>query len=269
MSWYKVTLPKNIVARPVDSVSYYTISESKAGKEIRSPYLGSACYAGHMATLNKYTFDCVPCNTKVSILPSEDFFLWMKFCAAFGFSPSGTIPYTKDEMNCCLIQGVGDCKHRIYAGLCCYRWAECLSPMVYEACRLIEKKPEINFYRLMHYITGKYVTLMGHSFTNVSAASMSMYSYYGVSKPASTPRLDLMWALMPMYYFASGFNKAAKANQNDQTQVSISNAIAATKLSLPVKKHEDLLDDKWDELFNLEDTSNKNIKECYDKLVAQ
>src|SRR4051812_19369898 len=162
-AWYKVTIPKNIVARPGDAVSYHAI-ENKTEK--KTAHLGAACYHGHMATLPNYCFDCIPCNTKTSILPPEDFFLWMKFCAAFGFAPSGTIPYTKGDMNCCLIHGKGEVRHRIYAGLCCYRWAECLCPMVYEACRLIEARPDVNFYRIMHYVTGKYVTLIGHSFTN-------------------------------------------------------------------------------------------------------
>jgi len=264
MSWYNVAVPKSIVARPADSVSYYAISNKTKKK---TTHLQAACYHGHMAHLSGYTFDCIPCNTKNSILPPEDFFLWMKFCAAFGFSPSGTIPYTDGNMNCCIIHGEGDCKHRIYAGLCCYRWAECLSPMVFEACRLIEKKPNMSFYRIMHYVTGKYVTLIGHSFTNVCAGTMSLYN--AIAGAAKTPRLDHMWGLYPKFFFGWGHNLAAKANKTSMTQTVIATDVNKLNLGLYVKKHEDLMSDRWDDLYELPELNKESIQALYKKLKEE
>jgi hypothetical protein len=263
MSWYKVEIPKNIVARPNDSVSYSAINATNKKTTIKS----AACYSQHMGSLSKYTFDCFPCNTEKSLLPAEDFFLWMKFCAGYGFAPVATIPYTNGEMNCCIFNGNGENRHRIYAGLCCYRWAECLSPLVYEACRLIERRPDFNFYRLMHCVTGKYVTLMGHSFTNVCAPAMSIYS----TKPGGiAPRLDLMWALMPRFYFDRGYDKSSNKEQSNlgTTQASLGQEIIKNGLSLPVAKHEDLFDDKWEELFIFGD-DYEAIRKCYNKLQPE
>jgi hypothetical protein len=279
MAWYNVAMPKSIVARPGDAVSYHAICNKT---EKKTSHMGAACYHGHMAVLPNYTFDCIPCNTKTSILPADDFFLWMKFCAGFGLSPSGTIPYRKGDMNCCIIHGKDDVKHRIYAGLCCYRWAECLSPMVYEACRLIEKRPDVNFYRIFHYVTGKYVTLIGHSFTNVCAGAMSLYNAFG-SAGAKTPRMDHMWGIWPKFFFGLGYNLAAKGAKsekdkrvkngvqpiifnNSYTQTTIAADIQKLNICLPVKKHEDLLDDKWVDLYELAHPNKEDMKALYDRV---
>jgi hypothetical protein len=260
MAWHEITLPKNMIARPGDLVTYQAICNKT---EKKTAHVGAPCYNQHMAKLANFTFDCVPCNTKESILPAEDFFLWMKYCAAFGFSPAGTIPYTKDKQNCCFIHGKEENKHRIYAGLCCYRWSECLAPMVWEACRLIEKRPDVSFYRILHFVTGKYVTLIGHSFTNVCAGAMSLYASHGVK----AARLDHMWGLYPKFFFAPGYNLVAKTNSQLWTQNIIAEDIRKFDLHLPVKKHEDLLDDKWAELYNVEELNKAKIKAVYNKLL--
>lgn len=262
--WYKIKVPKNIVARPVDTVSY-TATEYKTGK--KTVQKGAACYHEHMATLPLHSFDCVPYHSKQSILSPEDFFLWMKFCTAFGLCPPSTFPYTKGESNCAIIEGKGDSKHRIYAGLCCYRWSEALAPMCYEACRLIEARPDIDFYRIFHYVTGKYVTLVGHSFTNVTAAAMAMYGR-GCAKNA---RLDHSWGLGVKMFFqhnSDGICPALgdKSNKSFMTQSAIQNFIQKLGLVLPVKNHENLLDDKWAELYNLPELKKENIQACYEKL---
>ncbi len=257
MSWHKVNLPKNIVARPVDNVSYYAIKD-----KTKTSHMAAACYASHMGSLSSYTFDCVPCNADVSILPNEDFFLWMKYCTACGFAPSGTIPYTKGKMNCCLIHGAGENRHRIYAGLCCYRWAESLAPMVYEVCRLIEKRPDVNFYRIFHYLTGKYISNMGHNFTCVSNVAGSLYSgHYN-----QQPRLNHIWGLWPKFFFSPGINLSAETKVTGYTQSVIAGEIQNFNLNLLVKDHEDLMDDKWEELYNLETIDKKKIKAVYDRL---
>lgn len=263
MAWYNIKIPKSIVARGSDYVSYTAINNKSQAK---SNISNAACYAGHMGSLPQHTFDCKPQGK--SLLGQDDFFLWAKFCTAFGLSPHATVPYVKNDNNCLLINGDGDCKHRIYTGLCCYRWADSLAPLPYEACRLIELRPDINFYRILHWVTGKYVTLTGHSFTNVCAASMSMYGFSG----KVTPRLDLAWAVVPKYFYEFGTNLCYKMKDgNNNTQTTMSTIVGKFGISLPVKKQDELFDDKWEELFQIEfdgdyKSTGQKLKACYDKL---
>ena len=112
----------------------------------------------------------------------------------------------------------------------------------------------MSFYRIFHYVTGKYVQSAGHSFTQVTN------TIYGVGK------LDHMWGLMPKFFFKPTINLSKK--YKGTTNVTIGQLIQNQKFgSLPVKKHSDLLDDKWEELYQIEEPDVKQVRDCYNKII--
>lgn len=246
-----IKIPKEISVRP-DQVSFTVIKKNQKNKVVNAP-----CYGAYMSQLSENTFDCIPNNTKTSMLSFEDFALWIRYCTAYGFMPSGTIPYRDKELNCLIIHGEHENKHRVYAALCCYRWSDSLAPLVYHACRLIEQRPDLNFYRIMHYVQGKYVTLAGHNFTEVYAESMGLYG--------TNARLNYMWPITFKYFFDpySSQSLIHEANKMDLTQTAIAKCV---KNNLLAKKHDDLLDEKWESLYDLPFDSNK-FTERYNELL--
>jgi hypothetical protein len=112
------------------------------------------------------------------------------------------------------------------------------------------------------------VTITGHSFTNVCAASMSMY---GMVSGKVAPRLDLAWAVIPKYFYEFGTNLCGKSKDVGMTQAAMNTVFQKFGVSLPVKKQEELFDDKWEELFQIEfdgdcKSTGQKLKECYDRL---
>lgn len=264
--WYEIKLPSNIVARPNDGVNY---SATGLKQKNKIDYQAAACFHAHMAQLPKYEYECRPQNgSKKSLLPKEEYLQWMHYCVSYGLVPLDSEAWSKKDMNYARISGRYETKHRIYAGLCCYRWADSLAPLCYTVVKLLEAKPEINFYQALHYGMAKFVTLVGHSFTSVSAANMSLYGN-GYQK---TARLDLGYGLATKFFFqrdADGKCPADEANQAGWTYDAINAYAGKLGLVCPVKNVNEILDEKWIEFYSSLTFNKKLLKSYYDDNVKK
>lgn len=262
--WYDFKLPSHIVARPNDSM-HYSATTITGKHRNKSEFPNAACFHAHMAHLAKYEFECrPPAGAKKSLLPENYYYQWVNHCVANGLIPLDSHPWAEKELNYIRISGKYESKHRIYTSLCCYRWADALAPLCYTVVKLLEIKPELNFYQALHYGMAKYVTLVGHSFCNIGAASMNLYMQ-GANKGV---RLDLAYGLAVKLFFqkdADGKSPADQANQHQSTQVAISAYAAGLGLNCMVKKIENILEDKWIDFYSVFSFDKKKLKEYYEK----
>ncbi len=150
--------------------------------------------------------------------------------------------YSKDNRNYAVICGKNETRHRIYAGLCCYRWADALAPLPYTVVRLMEADVPINFYQALHYAMAKYVTLIGHSFANIMS-NTSLYS--GVRK------IDIVSSIAMKNFFDRKYQIAETVNQTNYTTTQLAEYESKMTVSYKVKKVEDILDVKFADLYHL------------------
>jgi hypothetical protein len=237
MEWYEVEIPSHLKGMASNDYVSYTSNGTA--------YKSAACYAKIMGQLPSVCTDCEPLlpETK-SQLSSEDYLAWMNLCKDNHLMPSGSEFRSEDGRNYAKIPGAGETKHRIYAALCCYRWTECLSPMCYLLLRLSERK-KLDFFQLFHYVTGKHVTLTGHSMTNNAALTYNPYVAH---------RRSLLYALKVKLFFLRRPDGclASKADQTAYTNVTIDTLFANID-PLPLVAESAVLDERWSQLFQMTD----------------
>ena len=250
-----ITLPKSIVARSNDIVSYKATSlKTKRAMDFHH----AACYNQHMSQLPNLELECVPAGQ--CILPEDTYLKWMNYCTSYGLVPLDSHAWSDKGRNCLRISGLNECRHRIYAGLCCYRWADSLAPLCYTVVGLLEDNPRLEFHQALHYGMGKFVTQYGHSFSSVCASNVCMYRV-GVQKAA---RLEIAYGLATSLFFRRGENGTSPADKGvGMTNVALDSYFSLLSLSFPVKAIEELLEERWAPLYALDDP--KAAKAVYEK----
>jgi hypothetical protein len=251
-----VSLPPKIVIRGVDNVTYATITGDKEQLHRAAP-----CYQAHMAQLNKYTFKCIA-STRVSVLPEREYLLWMQYCHTYGLVPTGSTFWREKGQNIALIPGKYETRHRLYTGLCCYRWADSLAPLPYTVVHLLDHNPQLHFMQVLHYAMGKFVTLVGHSFSNVAANNMG--AIYGGSGAA---RLNVLYGLGTklFYQFDESGSCPAREDKTVSTQAALHGFVTKkVPLTLSVKKHENLLSEHLTPIYMLDKYDPEFAKAQFD-----
>ena len=180
--------------------------------------------------------------------------------------PASSIPIRKKTAH--RIPGEHETKHRIYASLCCYRFSECLAPLCYTLLRLLETKPTLDFFQVLHYSLGKFNLGWGHSFSSICAAN-SVHAAYMASTMVKGAATDLMYGRGLRLFFERKPEGclASKAQQNTYTYTAIDTVITGFGMSLPVKKLEDLLDEKWTPLYQMPEPTKEKLKAYYEKFA--
>lgn len=238
-------IPTTICDNIDDYVSYRTTTYNGAEPH-STDHLGVACYAKHMTTLGCDEYTLYP-NRRDSILPKETYFNWVNLCKSIGLIPTDAVPDRLGPHNTLFIPRNGYSKHQIYAAMCCYRWSENQSQLVYVATKAAKTLP-VHFGQALHYAAGTYITLTGHSFCNIVKVVNNPYAACGKSG-----QIWLPWSIGIKEFFRSHADK----NQSSQTDHAISEMLNKMDLTEPgrsaqpelcVPTIEDVL---WKELADL------------------
>lgn len=176
MSKTVIDIPKDIKRRSgSDTVSYQVRNDGK-NKTSHS----AACYASHMGQLSVIEMWChrdkksAYGSVSDGELPGELFVKWMHVLKEHRLAPVDCeASFDKDGNHLYIPRGYS--KHQVYSALCGYRWAESIAPMPYTVLKLIETRPQISFWQILHYALANYVVAYGHSWTHLIQTPAGSY----------------------------------------------------------------------------------------------
>ena len=270
-----IDIPPNIQNHKDDFVSYQTNSLNSSIQT----YENSACYASHINKLQSCEFTCYP-NKRSSILPYEVFYRWITLCQENGFVPKEATINKVDDNNILIIPNNNYDNNIVYAALCCYRWSENQAPMPYCVVKLLEKTPKMSFFQAFHYACCKYISLVNHSFCNLSilGSCSSFYGNYGKSGQFFLP-----WGLAVRIFFTKSRTDKSKTNSFNSPHTTDGITTVVENLgfvephkntiknwlgNLCVRNVEDLLWDEWNDLYHMEDYTKQNINDYYKTVMT-
>lgn len=152
-------------------------------------YSNKNCYSFIMNKWDKNVFTCLP-NLTPSLMPFDMFERWMNLCKKNGLLIEEAILVREKQSNIMVLDGKHTSRHEILASLCCYRWADSLGEMVKEILDLTDKKPQLNFYQILHKGLSGHITNWNHSISLL----MKQHVY-------SKNMADLIHSLAPCFAF--------------------------------------------------------------------
>jgi len=255
--WFEIDVPFQACSN--DYVTYKTILPKQTLEHINLP-----CYSGSMVNLNKIEFVCSPNNKKKSILPDDIYLRWMQLCKDYGLCPTSSEAFIEKDKQHFRCRGKN--RHRVYAALCCYRWADNVAPIPYTVVRLLDMNPRLTFYQVLHYALAKYITNSNHNF--ISIAGGGSYLAYPVR------RLDLLSSVSIWLFFNHPDGRKACLYRKWKDGVTHARiASVPTEIgfganeTLPVKDANQLMWEEWARMYHFPDPTKETLKGYYDFVI--
>jgi hypothetical protein len=191
-----ITIPDSVKNRETDTVTYY-YQEPGVSEKKEKTYV---CYAGHMSKLSNCDFWL--CPDKYSAATSNcncdgDVYLqWISLLKQNNVIPHEVEASVENNKLYMYVPNKNYSKHRVYATLCAYRWAESLARLPYAVVKLCEQHPNLPFWQIWHYACGENIKLIGHSWHHllITASIKSIYANYGQTfNLANSLAIPLFW----------------------------------------------------------------------------
>lgn len=255
--WFEIEVP--VIAQRNDYVSYKTI-----GKKHSHDHLNRPCYSGSMLNLSKFNFLCRPNYGSKSLLPKEIYLRWMQLCKDYGLAPTTSEAFVEKGKN--YFRCKGHNKHRVYAALCCYRWADNLAPLPYTVVTLLDMNSQLSFYQVLHYALSKYIQNSNHNFVSIAAGGA--YSYF------PSHRLNLLSMISVWLFFnhpEGRKNCYYRKWKDGQTHGRIAQVPAELGFKdgegFIVKNPGDLLWEDWSMMYHLPNPTKEVLTEYYKSVI--
>ena len=251
-------VPKEIANKIRSDCVSFSATNNKT--EEKKEYAAQACYASYMNTLSENMFTCYPQST--FSLPNDVYLKWMNLCKINNLLPISSEFFIEKNKPIARIPGGNESKHRIYTALCCYRFAESIAPLAYEAVGLSDNNPQLDFYQIIHYVLCKYVTHTGHSFSHLCTSGYEIYSL-------KNERLNLASSITMKWWFE--IDRMGKSSCGVAGTGYTSDALRAyknkfNKFDMVVKNIEDVLDPKYTPLYKTKKEDVDEVNRLYKNL---
>lgn len=194
-----VVIPKEIKRRAgSDTVTYQVSTDGGKTKTTHK----AACYAAHMGSLSTIEMWCQRDSSSSygsvsdSELPGELFVKWIDVLKENRLAPVDCVA-SFDKSGNKLYVPRGYSKHQIYSTLCGYRWAESVAPLPYTVLKLLEERPALSFWQILHYALAQNVIGSGHSWTHlVQSQSYCLHNSGQSMNLASSLSFPFFWNRM-------------------------------------------------------------------------
>lgn len=170
--------PRHLNKPPNDSVTYFT--SSTPGGPYQKHY--EICYAKHMHSFDTTEILCVPRddrNWKSFFVDAPIFLRFIDILKENRMIPENVHAYVDDGVPKMLIPK-GSSRHRFYAALCAYRWADSFAHLAWLTVKLTDDMPHLSFWQILHYAMGTHATRVVHNFCYVITGT-SKYNDHGTN----------------------------------------------------------------------------------------
>lgn len=165
--------PEVKVRRHSDYVTYTAIDE----QGVATVKAHAACYADHMSRLPTHEFR-LAIDGSEEYIDGPTYLEYVEILKMAGLVPTDVVATVnadgKPEM---VIPRQNYSRHRVYATLCAYRWAESVAPMVYTIVHLWRERHDLPIWQILHYAMSQHVTQLGHSWNYIGLSGPSHYGY--------------------------------------------------------------------------------------------
>jgi hypothetical protein len=244
-----IDLPPHIISSYHYDYVTYTVSDI-VGHEVKETALvtNAPCYMGSMKYITSGVFNCHP-NVQF-LISDEDYIRWMDLCKVNGLMPESSRYYIDKKGPMAHIPGTGENRHRVYSGLCCYRFVQSNAPLVYTALRLIETLPEVDFYQVLHYVMSKFVYNWNHNVSYLSTTGL--HGAYGGS--GSGMNLDLIHSIALKWWFKrhNGNPSICETHQKvEPANTGVHSYAIGLKVNFPITAVEECLNSTYTPLYNV------------------
>lgn len=241
--------------RPSDYVTF----KLSSGED----YKNQNCYAMGMLSWSSSTFTCHPNGP--NLMPFDMYERWMNLCKKNGLVIEDAVVSKDGDSNVMVVNASKTSRHELMATLCCYRWADTLGDMVSEMLDIIDTRPELNFYQVLHHGLMNYITNWNHSIsmlmkknpynkTNTSDLAHSLAPCFAFTKVNGTPAIRKYssasgsWTIHGIYNTLKGFPNYIADMYNG---VSYPDAIAGN-----------CLDEKFTKLYSMLGSDFQTLKKA-------
>lgn len=235
MDWTKTfSIPKELNNRSDDHVSYKSTKPLHTGgtQYVTQEHDGAACYHDCMLVLSETEFWLRP-NKRASLLSWDDFKIWIELCKTNGIMPPDATPSRDGEHNLLHIPRSNQNRHVVYAGLCCYRWAENQPGVAYATIKSLENQKELDFFQALHFGCIQRAYWLIHSFANIMSSAKKAGQPYSYSGGVDKNNLFIPYSLALAWFFrpgSDGKTQAEKLRTANNTLDTIVNTLDTHKI---------------------------------------
>jgi len=280
-------IPQHLKKRNNDYISYTATNAAKEATEVNN-----ICYATHMSMLPTHEFLCLPrrerADWKEYFIDAETYLRFINIFKEHKIVTEATEAWIDGDVPKMKIP-LGTSRHRAYAALCAYRWAESCSPLAWQVVKLVDDMPETSVWQILHYVMAVHVTGIGHNWCNVGITDMTYgYTYLNSGQSfnmALSLAFPLFWYKSEEELLAMGADRTCDAVQKIADSIGPTATKGTVKMPLPTvlvngeNKNCDILNTRWNPLYKLASvaavgqwpagTLKEEIAGMYGEIVAQ